>query len=514
MRQSAWSGARWFWFAGFVLTACAGDADGERAEPGEPSRGPIEPASACEDDEADLYGDPGGLPSERGAILRCVDDGLISREEVAERLASLESDTTAADGVRNTYTGPMPEGGTHRYRVLYRTERGNGAAGYAVAQIFLPEAPRAPTLPLVLLARGSRGQAPGCAPSRIEHTDEPIDTSDNADGRYVQDDFESMLWPLAGAGFAVIATDSAGYANYGAPGNPPSGYAEVQDMGKSFLDSAHALKRFAPDATSDEVAMVGLSQGGHTVLGSLSVANDYPAPGPIVAAAVYSPLWFAQRAWGIVMTEVAVQVAGVVLNESAGVPVSFWYHYTHAEMFDGPGSGVELFKPEVRDAIREFVDTTCWSERYEALADGGRSKASEFFADDLVAAVGDAALAGNCDSSPDPALCEKWMERYRDDHPVLTGDAAAVPILIAYGLKDTTIEPARFQCGVDKLEQGDNPLEFCVDPEANHSGIVLRQSAYVNEWLAHRTLGTPFAAECPETTAPKGLACDPFLPND
>lgn len=499
-------------FVPVLLAACGEDGAGDAGA----GASPIEPAVACSDEEADLYGDPGTLPSVRGAILRCVDDGLLSRDDVAERLADLESDTTDLGdaGVRNTYSGPMPEGGTHRYRVLYRTERGNGAPGYAVAQIFLPESPRDATLPLMLLARGSRGQAPGCAPSRTEDKSGPVDVSDNTDGRYVHDDFEAMLWPLATAGFAVIATDSAGYANYGGPDNPPSGYAEIQDMGKSFIDSAHALKAFVPDATSDDVAMVGLSQGGHTVLGSLSVANDYPAPGPIVAAAVYSPLWFAPRAWGITMTDVAVVAANVVLNESAGVPVSFWYHYTHAELLDGPGTGVELFKPEVRDTIKEFVDTTCWSATYDKLAAGGQTKASEFFSDALVDAVGDAALAGSCENSPDTELCEKWMKRYRDDHPVLTGDAAKVPILIGYGLKDTTIEPARFQCGVDKLAKGSNPIEFCIDPDANHSGVVLRQSAYVNEWLANRTLGTPITAACPQETAPKDLACDPFLPND
>ncbi len=36
---------------------------------------------------------------------------------------------------------------------------------------------------------------------------------------------------LVAAGFAVIAPDLAGYANFGAAGNPPSAYASAADVG-------------------------------------------------------------------------------------------------------------------------------------------------------------------------------------------------------------------------------------------------------------------------------------------
>ncbi len=479
----------------------------------------FEPAVACDAKESELYGDPGELPKARGAIMRCVDDGLISVSEIKKRLTALESDnrkngdgSTNPTGVRNTYLGPAPAGGAHRYRVLYRTERGNGEPGYAVASIYLPDAPSTRKMPLVLLARGSRGQAAGCAVSST--TDGPVDLSDARDGRVVTGDFESMIWPLVASGLPVIATDSAGYANYGAAGNPPSGYADIGDMGKSFLDSAHALRRFLPDATTTDVVMVGLSQGGHTVLGSLQVANTYPAPGPIIGAAVYSPLWFAQRAWGIVLDPIAASFGGVVLNKSSGLPVSIWYHYTHAELQDGPGEGAKLFKPELRSLIKDFVDTTCWSSQYDKLAEAGRLVAADFFDPALIASVGVGAFARKCDDVADKPLCEKWLARYRADHPVLTGDAAKVPLLVVYGLKDNTIDSSRFQCAVDKLKLGDNPISYCIDPNANHGGSVLTQSGFVNEWLASKAFGTKITAKCPASAPPKSLECDPLLPND
>jgi hypothetical protein len=96
---------------------------------------------------------------------------------------------------------------------------------------------------------------------------------------------------------------------------------------------------------------------------------------------------------------------------------------------------------------------------------------------------------------------------------VLTGAAAKVPILLAYGLKDTRIPAQRFKCGVEKLEQSGNSLEFCIDPDANHTGIVLRQSEYVNQWLLGKALGSAPAGKCPSTTPPPD-ACDPLNVND
>jgi pimeloyl-ACP methyl ester carboxylesterase len=473
----------------------------------------------CEDAPHSLYGDPGRLPSEQGAIIRCVDDGIIDKDTLERRIKGVVSESTYVDEdgnqevVRNTYEGPLPETGTHVYRVLYRTERGDGRPGYSVATMYVPEADVRARMPLLLMARGSRGQAPACAPSLW--TEGKVVTTDSPDGRYVQNDVDSMLLPLVASGFVVAMTDSAGFANYGAKDNPPSVYADIQDMGKSLLDSGHALRQLLPNGTTDDVLLIGLSQGGHTVLGSLQVANTYRTPGSIIGAAVYSPLWFAQRAWGVVMSPVAPLV-GVVLNKSSGVPVSFWYHYSQAEMYDGPGEGIELFKPELRGAIQDFVDATCWSVRYQELEDATRrdAPASDFFTEELVAAVGASALTRSCDDSSDKAVCEKWLARYRDDHPVLTGAAARVPLLVAYGLKDVVIPPARFKCAVDKLRMSNQPIDYCLDDGANHSGIIMRQSQYVNQWLMNKALGTPIGITCPITEVPSSLECDGNIPND
>lgn len=503
----------------FALTLLVSGCGDDDSAPGEGGSELFALGVPCSDEADDLYGDPGTLPEGRGDILRCVDDGVMTQAQIADLLAGLSADTRddpSGDGVLNTYQGQQPQGGAHLYRVLYRTERGNGEPGASVAVMYVPDRAPNAALPLMLLARGSRGQAPGCAPSLA--TPGPVMDVDDMNGRTVQDDLDAMVWPLVASGFAVVVTDSAGYANYGAEGNPPAGYADAQDAGKSYLDSGYALRKLLPEGTTDDVLMVGLSQGGHTVLSSLQVANDYPAPGTIRGAAVYTPLWFAQRAWGVAASS-AAEIAGLYLNESSAVPVSIWYHYTHAELHDGPGEGVKLFKPELQSTIKEFVDTICWSRSYKLLEDAitdppeAGITAASYLSDEFVAAVAPSAFQRKCDDSPDQALCETWLQRYRDDHPVLTGNAADVPILLAYGLKDTTINASRFKCGVEKLQESDNELTFCIDPTANHSGVVLTQSDYVNQWLAAQVSGDAVTLECPSATPP-AEGCDFLLPND
>jgi len=77
-----------------------------------------------------------------------------------------------------------------------------------------------------------------------------------------------------------------------------------------------------------------------------------------------------------------------------------------------------------------------------------------------------------------------------------------------------TISAAQFKCVVDKLCMGTNSIEFCIDPNADHSGIVMAQSDYVNEWLASKSNGSAVTSSCPSDEEPADLACDPLLPND
>ncbi|HEX7665014.1 MAG TPA: hypothetical protein VF407_10900, partial [Polyangiaceae bacterium] len=90
----------------------------------------------------------------------------------------------------------------------------------------------------------------------------------------------------------------------------------------------------------------------------------------------------------------------------------------------------------------------------------------------------------------------QWMARYAADRPHLTGTAAQIPILLAYGKKDTAIPPERMACVLDRLKSDGVQLTACLDEAADHSGVVVDEADYVTDWIASQTLGAPAPAKC------------------
>ncbi len=458
---------------------------------------------ACADANATLDGNPGTLPDEKGAIIKCAPFKTYTRDEL-----DAAARTSPSGNIPESYTGKHFTSGAKVYRVLYRTERGSSPASPAasVALVYLPDTPVADKVPAVIFAHGSRGQAPQCAPSVF-----------SPDGEQVRGDFDTAVLPIVGLGLPVIAPDNAGYSNYGAANNPPPGYASVDDVGKSALDAGRALAKLIASRLSGKVTLVGHSQGGHSALSALALSSTYGTAGTVTAVATHAPLWFSQRSWGALFNlEDSYKV-----NESVAVPVSIWYHYTHGELLDGPGHGLDPFKPEIRAQIKDFVDTVCWSGTYPKLTAIG-NVASAFFDPTFVQAV--SAPAGFGDKcSTDPTLgpiCTKWIARYLADRPVFQGEAAKVPILVTRGGLDTTIPADSFACAVDFFNRSGSPLSFCYDPAVNHGGIVRAHGDYAIDWLLNKTMGTAITASCPayrvnavdEAGAP--VACLPIPPND
>jgi pimeloyl-ACP methyl ester carboxylesterase len=356
--------------------------------------------------------------------------------------------------------------------------------GVSSAIVYVPDTPRAEKLPIVSFGHGSRGQAGKCAPSRF-----------TPDGERVRKDFENAVFPLVGAGYVVIAPDWAGYANYGAEGNPPSGYAVAEDVAKSMLDSTRALRKMAPALLSDDIVFVGHSQGGHTVLSTLAFSESYGAAGKVKGVVTYAPLWLPQRSWGAVLA-----LPDTFNFKDSRVPnaVGIWYHYTKGELFDGPGGGLAMFQESKRAAVKKFVDETCWGD-FPLLESLG-TKPTDVYDPAFAEAIGlTAAGLGTCSTAePAKSTCEKWMARYKEDRPVLTGEAAKVPILFVYGNKDTTLAPDRMTCARDWLASTGGNVAYCVEPEATHGGIVSERAGYANEWIAGLTLGAGAPAPCPK----------------
>jgi pimeloyl-ACP methyl ester carboxylesterase len=460
----------------------AGDTDAGSAAPTLEA-----PSLPCTDPADSVYGDPGPLapdPNARGAVLRCAREADLSKDAMQAKLTELG------------YAGKPLTSGARVYKISYRTERGdaNGTPGVSSGIVYVPDTPRAERLPVIVGARGSRGQAARCTLSKFDPS---------LDG--INGDAWRMIYPLVGSGFAMIVPDLAGYANFGAPNNPPSAYAQAADVGKGTLDGSRALKQLFP-ALDDKVVLVGHSQGGHSALSALAMAESYGASGEIVGAAVFAPLWLSQRSWGAILYRPAGQA--FPLADSPAGNVSVWYHYTQAELLDGPGKGKELFKADKQAAIEEFVKNECWGST--KLAELG-TYADELFDATFISEISLPAAAGaKCSSE----ICERWVSRYVADRPHLGGKALEVPILMAYGMKDTTIPPSRMKCALDRLQADGAKLTVCVDAEESHGGIVSAKGDYVADWIASIALGGPAPAACAANETALTEPCATPPPND
>ena len=240
------SALRVFALVGALELACTGCSSSPDSSGGDAGDAAVSDATVggnylpegnpCTDSISAIYADPGDVSAQpKGAILKCAHDQDLTADEL------LAAAKAPGDAGETGYTGRAFTSGAHIYRVLYRTERGDqtldGTPGYSSALVLLPDTPRAPRSPVVVASHGSRGQGPQCAASMLAPA--------AAD---VNGDFIHQVYPLVGFGYAVIAPDLAGYANFGAAGNPPSAYADTADVGKSTLDGARALRQLVPAA--------------------------------------------------------------------------------------------------------------------------------------------------------------------------------------------------------------------------------------------------------------------------
>lgn len=447
-----------------VASACSSSTSPDTGDSGVAAEAGADAALAvgCTDAIDAVYGDPGALTGEPGSILKCAVDRTWT-------LAELEAYSRANE---RKYTGKPFVSGAKVYRVSYRTERGNTPAtpGSTSALVFVPDAP-SPGAPAIVVAHGTAGQAPSCTPSKAK-----FDSTN--------DSFAAMIFPLAGAGYPVIVPDYAGYSNYGAAGNPPSGYAASADVGKSVLDGLRALRKLVPGITSDKSIVVGHSQGGHSALSALAIAESYGVK--VDGVVTYSPLWFNQATWGALL---ALSASYPLDSNAFPAGVGIWYHYSHGELLDGPGHGLDVFAADKRAAIKSFFDSSCSTDPVKDL---GKFPADLYDPDFTASVKLAAALGSPCGN----ALCEKWVARYAADRPHLTGKAAATPTLVLYGTKDTTIPPERAVCGFQRLASDGAAAKVCVIDGQDHSGIVGERSAYVNDWIASITQGAPAPAPC------------------
>ena len=158
--------------------------------------------------------------------------------------------------------------GTRAYRVLYHSTSSTGGDLAESGVVVVPGGtPPVGGFPIVSWAHGTTGVASGCAPS-------VTGTSTLPD-----------LAALVRSGDIVTATD---YRGLGAPGQHPYlvGTSEAEDV----LDAARAARSLVGRTASDQVAVLGFSQGGQAALFAGELAPRYAPDLSLAGVAAVAPV--------------------------------------------------------------------------------------------------------------------------------------------------------------------------------------------------------------------------------
>jgi pimeloyl-ACP methyl ester carboxylesterase len=439
---------------------------------------PLTLSAECTADLDSLYAPLTDLPAydatHRGDVVGCAVDRTYS---VAQIEQILNTNEIASVDVKSS---------VRAFRVRYRTERFLGQEGLTAALLYLPDRPIATRSPLVVFGHGFGGLSPDAAFSKVDLS--------------ARNEEAGTALALAGVGYPVIAPDYPGFVAAGSPS-----FALAEDEGHSLLDGTRAAKNLlAPGGTTDQVVMVGHSQGGHAVLSAQALSPTYGMEGKLSAVVALAPYWAPGRLFGAILAK----AAGYNTTDNANaLSSSIAYLYTHAELYDGPGAGIRLFQPSALATLATLGSTS-------TVADLGRTPYDYFdnaFLDE-VAPCAFTTAPEDCKSE----VASKWLLRFRADRPHLDGTGAE--ILLWQGGKDAFALPPVVQCGIDKIaadfsEPGATAsFTACADAEATHNGLLSRDMGWVIRWIEARTIGTPEPEVCrgPETLQLEGggaVAC-------
>lgn len=479
-----------------ALLSVAGCADADMTKSAGPTKEPSPTTSidvpeqtalrvACEDSLAAVYEDPAGLSpfdaSKRGEIVRCAPDLKLEASLLRENLT--QRGFVDAQGVQSD---------VHVYRVAYRTERLAGEAGITSAWLLVPSTPIADPAPSIVFAPGFGGIGPSCIFTK----------EDLLGSEYTE--FGSLLF-LAGSGYPVIAPDYAGHR-----GNTLAAATVAEDEAHSLLDGTHALRNLlGHERLSEKTVLVGHSLGGRNVLAAQALAKSYGMAGELVAVLSLAPGWYPARFAGALLSSTANLNTTTSASRLYAASV---YFYTHAELYDGVGSGALLFQPAKRSKMLELL-AACDADaaRFPELG----QTAKDFFEPDFLNAVSSCGLLGGTSCQGEPAAT--WNKRFRKDRPIL--DPQGADVVTWQGAQDERVSPALATCAVEKIRAdlsvvgASAKYTLCGDASANHQSVLSRNLSWALRWIGSRTLGSAAPEPCAGAEAAQPttgtLACPP-----
>ncbi|CAN5768939.1 lipase family protein [soil metagenome] len=343
---------------------------------------------------------------------------------------------------------PMPDIGGHPvWRILYVSTDLDGNPIPVSGLIAVPGAPMPDSgFPLLAIGHPTSGVARGCAPSLILLEGE----SEMATL------YEEALSPYLDAGYALVMTDFQGL---GAAGS--SSYVNGELEGKNILDSIRAARLFPETTLSDQLVLMGHSQGGHAVAFATQLAPGY-APGLAID--------------GVVMLAPAVNLTGIF------------------EDIMGPDERT------ANTALILFV-VSSWRETYpQASLDQVTTSRGQFIVDTVIKetcliASSLAASLVTPSSLFQPDAPTTWAGLLQQNTPG-TGPWEP-PVLVIHGEADEVIDQRFTGDYVEGLCASGATVEYHTIPGATHFGVLSDSEAGNLQWIAARFAGEVAPSTCP-----------------
>lgn len=296
-----------------------------------------------------------------------------------------------------------------RYRILYRSVTPLEEPTFVTGLVSVPPG----TAPdggwrLASHAHGSTGLADDCAPSSL-----PDDLSVA----------ETLLVQGQGRDHdtAVVSTD---YEGQGGPGRHP--YLAGVSEGRSVLDAALAARQIPDvDITTDQVGLLGYSQGGHAILWANEIAEDYAPELDVVGTVSGAPaselVELADAAGGLGSVGLVMLFAG--LSET-----------------DADADLADLLTDDGL-AVLDVVDRSCSAQPDASLLDG-----------DLLRV--------------DPRTTEPWAGLLDANTP--GSHAGAGPVLIFHGTDDEQVPPEHSEALLARMCAAGATVERRLEPDLDH----------------------------------------------
>jgi pimeloyl-ACP methyl ester carboxylesterase len=155
-------------------------------------------------------------------------------------------------------------------RILYVSERPDGARAVSGGMIFIPDSPApAQGRPVVAWEHGTLGMGDACVPSRS--TDPTADMF-------------TFVGPMMAQGWVIVATD---YVGLGTPG--PNQYLVAQSEVRDVVNAVRAAQKMPEANAGDRYVTFGHSQGGHASIWTGHLGPEYAPELELLGVAAAAP---------------------------------------------------------------------------------------------------------------------------------------------------------------------------------------------------------------------------------